>query len=106
MVLKLGMQHWVLEYYQIPSNDDPRMTSDLFTQRSTLFFYAFVWGYSQTIEVYDINVGTWRYTCTRGQSHSFPLSEVTQNEAGSQMSDTGPLVLWLSVCCYNYCSVV
>ena len=23
MTLKLGMQHWVLEYYQLNSNDDP-----------------------------------------------------------------------------------
>ena len=26
MPLKLGMQHWVLEYYQICSNDDPGLT--------------------------------------------------------------------------------
>ena len=37
------MQHWVLEYYQIPSNDDPRLTFDLFTHRSTLVHYACVW---------------------------------------------------------------
>ena len=43
LILKLGMQHWVLKYYQIPSNDDPRLTFDLFTQRSTLVHYAFVW---------------------------------------------------------------
>ena len=30
MVMKLGMQHRVLEYYQIPLNDDPRFTFDLF----------------------------------------------------------------------------
>ena len=26
MTLKLGMQHWVLEYYQVYSNDDPGLT--------------------------------------------------------------------------------
>ena len=26
MTLKLGMQHWVLEYYQVCSNDDPGLT--------------------------------------------------------------------------------
>ena len=26
MILKLGMQHRVLEYYQVCSNDDPRLT--------------------------------------------------------------------------------
>ena len=31
-----------LEYYQIPSNDDPRLTFDLFTDRSNLLPYAFI----------------------------------------------------------------
>ena len=26
MILKLGMQHWVHEYYQVCSNDDPGLT--------------------------------------------------------------------------------
>ena len=30
MIFKLGMQHWVLEYYQILLNEDPRLTFDLF----------------------------------------------------------------------------
>ena len=34
MTLKVGMQHWVLEYYQICSNDDPKMT---LTSLSNLF---------------------------------------------------------------------
>ena len=42
MMLKLGMHHSVLEYYQIASNDDPILTFDLFMQRSTLVPYAFV----------------------------------------------------------------
>ena len=37
MILKLGMQHWGLKYYQIPPNDDPRLTFDIFTERSNLF---------------------------------------------------------------------
>ena len=43
MILKLGMQHRVFEYYQIPSNDDLSLTFDLLTQRSTLVPDAFVW---------------------------------------------------------------
>ena len=31
MTLKLDMQHWVLEYYQICSNDDPGLTLTYFT---------------------------------------------------------------------------
>ena len=44
MTLKLGMQHWVLEYYQICSNDDPGLTLTYFTASSNLVPYAFVWG--------------------------------------------------------------
>ena len=42
MTLKLGMQHQVLEYYQIYSNDDPGLTLTYFTARSNLVPYAFV----------------------------------------------------------------
>ena len=50
MTLKLGMQHRVLEYYQICSNDDPELTLTYFTARSNLDF-------SETIVVYDIKIG-------------------------------------------------
>ena len=59
MTLKLGMQHWVLEYYQICSNDDPGLTLTYFTARSNLVPYAFVWEMAkqwivlETIVVYD-----------------------------------------------------
>ena len=57
MTLKLGMQRWVLEYYQICSNDDP------LTYFTNLVPYAFVWekgktmDISETIVVYDVKVG-------------------------------------------------
>ena len=63
MTLKLGMQHWVLVYYQICSNDDPELTLTYFTARSNLVPYAFVWekgktmDFSETIVVYDVKVG-------------------------------------------------
>ena len=63
MTLKLGMQHWVLEYYQVCSNDDPELTLTYFTARSNLVPYAFVWekcktmAVSETIVVYDVKVG-------------------------------------------------
>ena len=62
MTLKVGMQHWVLEYYQVYSNDDPGLTLTYFTARSGLVLYAFVWEkgkimhFSETIVVYDIKV--------------------------------------------------
>ena len=40
MNLKLGMQHRVLEYYQVCSNDVPEMTLTYFTARSDLVLYA------------------------------------------------------------------
>ena len=63
MTLKLGMQHRVLEYYQVCSNDAPWLTLTYFTARSNLVAYAFVWekvktmAFSETIVVYDINIG-------------------------------------------------
>ena len=41
MLLKLGTQHRELEYYQVCSTDDPRVTFDVFTQKSTLVPYTF-----------------------------------------------------------------
>ena len=62
MTLKFGMQHRVLEYYQVCSKDDPDLTLIYFTTRSNLVHYAFVWekgktmDFSETIVVYDITV--------------------------------------------------
>ena len=62
MTLKLGMQHRVLKYYQICSNDDTWLTLTYFTARSNLVPYAFVWekvktvDFSETIVVSDVKV--------------------------------------------------
>ena len=62
MALKLGMQHLVHKYYQICSNDDPRLTLNYFTTRSNLLPYAFAWekdktmDISETIVVYNVKV--------------------------------------------------
>ena len=64
MTLKLGMQHRVLEYYQVCSNDDAGLTLTYFTARSNLVPYAFVWekgktmDFSETIVVYDLKLAT------------------------------------------------
>ena len=44
----LGMQHRVLEYYQVCSNDDPGLT--YFTARSNLVPYAFLWEKGKTMD--------------------------------------------------------
>ena len=57
------MQHRVLEYYQVYSNDDTGLTMTYFTARSNLVPYVFVWEkvktmyFSETIVVYDIKLG-------------------------------------------------
>ena len=43
MTLKLGMRHWLLEYYQICSNDDPGLTLTYSTAGSNLVPFILVW---------------------------------------------------------------
>ena len=63
VTLKLGMQYWVLEYYQICSNDDPGLTFTYFRVRSNLVSYAFEWekgktmDFSETVVVHDVKAG-------------------------------------------------
>ena len=63
MTLKFSVLHWVCEYYQICSNDDPGLTLTYFTARSNLVPYTFVWEKVKTIEFLetivacDIHVG-------------------------------------------------
>ena len=60
ITLKVRMQHRILEYYQICSNDDAELTLTYFTARSNLVHYAFVcekgktMNISETIVVYDV----------------------------------------------------
>ena len=64
MTLKLVMQHRVLKYYQVYSNDDPGLTLTYFMARSNLVPYAFLWekgktmDFSETIVVYDLKIAT------------------------------------------------
>ena len=64
MSFKFGMQHRVLKYYQIPSNEYPGLTLTYFMTRSNLIPYAFVWGKGKTIDfseiivVYDLKLAT------------------------------------------------
>ena len=64
MTLKLGMQHRVLKYCQVCSNDDHGLTLTYFMARSNLVPYAFVWekiktmDFSETIVIYDLKLAT------------------------------------------------
>ena len=64
MALKLGMQHRVLKYYQVCSNDNPGLTLTYFTARSNLVPNAFIcekgkaMDFSETIVVYDLKLAT------------------------------------------------
>ena len=61
---RLGMQHWVLEYYQVYSNDDTGLTLTYLTARSNLVPNAFVWekgktmDFWETIVIYDLKLAT------------------------------------------------
>ena len=50
MTLKVDMQHWVLEYYQVCSDDAPRLTLTYFMARSNFVLYAFVWEEGKTMD--------------------------------------------------------
>ena len=59
MTLKLGMQHWVLEYYQVCSNDDPWLTVTYFTTLMLLYgkkVKQLI--FSETIVDYDLKLAT------------------------------------------------
>ena len=64
MTLTLCLQHWVLEYYQICSNDDAGLTLTYFTARSNLVPCAFVcekskiMDFSETIVIFDLKPAT------------------------------------------------
>ena len=51
--LKLGMQHWVLKYHQVYSNDAPGLTLTYFTARLNLVRYAFVWKKVKTMAFFQ-----------------------------------------------------
>ena len=53
MTLKLGMQHGVLEYYQVCSNDDAGLTLTYFTAMINLVFYASVWKKGKTMDFWE-----------------------------------------------------
>ena len=53
MSLKIGMLHWVLEYYQVGSNDVPGMTMTYFMPRSNLVPYAFVWEKGKLMDIFQ-----------------------------------------------------
>ena len=82
MTLKVDMQHQVLEYYQVCSNDAPGLMLTYFTAMSNLAPYAFVWekvktmDFSETIVVYDIKLGS--FMSTKGQGHLLTLVQITQ----------------------------
>ena len=54
MTLNVGMQHRVLKYNQVCSNDDPGLTLTYFTASSNLIPYAFVWGKGKTMDISEI----------------------------------------------------
>ena len=78
------MQHRVLEYYQVCSNDDPGLTVTYFVARSNLVPYAFVlekgktMDFSESIVVHDIKVGRfWFDFCFMAFQHILGRGQLT-----------------------------
>ena len=65
MALKLDMQHWVLEYYQVYSNNDSGLNLTYFMARSNLVPYAFVREKGKTIDFLETIVRLWFETSNR-----------------------------------------
>ena len=88
MTLKVDLQYWVLEYYQICSNDDPGLTMTYFKARSNFVPYAFVWeegktmDFSESIVDYDIKVGR----CSQLNGHM----KLYENQRSRSFIDLGP----------------
>ena len=85
------MQHQVLKFYQVCSNDDPGLTLPYFTTRSNLVPYAFVWekvktmDFSETIVVYDTNVGV----CSQLNEYM----KLYEDQKSRSLIDLGPNLL-------------
>ena len=82
MTLKVCMQHRVLKYLQVYSNDDPELTLTYFTAKSNLILYAFIWengkimDISETIVVYDIKVGRFSLLCEYMNHYEYQRSRL------------------------------
>ena len=53
MTLNVGMQRWVLKFYEVCSNDDPGLILSYFAGRSNVVPYAFVWEKGKTMDVLE-----------------------------------------------------
>ena len=74
MTLKRGMQHRVLEHYQVCSNDDPGLTLTYFTARSNLVPYAFVWENGKTMDFSETVVYDLKLAADDRSDKKFPLT--------------------------------
>ena len=90
MTLKVCMQHRVLEYYQVCSNDDPGLTLTYLRQGQILCLMLLygknkTMDSSETVVVYDIKVGRcsqlnkrMKLMSTKGQGHWLTLVQIAQ----------------------------
>ena len=94
---KLDMQHRVLEYYQVCSNDDPGLTLTYCTARSNLVPYAFEWEKGKTMDFYTPPQKSGRVLCyTLGTFLSIHQS-VSASFPDSNLSSFWPIFFKLSM---------
>ena len=89
MTLNVGMQHRVLEVYQVCSNDDPGLTLTYFTATSNLVPYAFVWEKGKTMDFSDTIV-----VCDRKINRCSQLNEymkLYEYQRSRLFIDLGPI---------------
>ena len=93
MTLKICMQHWMLKYYHICSNDDPGLTLTYFTARSNMVPYAYVlekvktMDFSETIVVFDIKIGRYSQLNVYMKLYEYQKSR-SLTDLGPNLSDS------------------
>ena len=102
MTLKVCMQHRVLKYYHVCSNDDPGLTLTYFMARSNMVPYAYVrekvktMDFSETIVVYDIKIGRYSQLNEYMKLYEYQRSR-SFTDLGPNLSDSIFLNLFSSI---------
>ena len=97
MTLKVGMQHLVLKYYQVYSNDDPGLTLTYLTARSNLILYAFVLekvNPSHAAIKISINATAAEFICKNIFPTPVQVKQIIKNKIG----DIQQIYLYQNVC--------
>ena len=95
--LKVGMQHQMLEYYQICLNHDPRLTLTYFTARSNFVPYAFIWekGFFRNYCRLWFETHCWKWPVANATKHWSVRWNSSQKVA--QIMNSGDTKSWMTI---------